>query len=86
MRCTHCCRGMVADPACELFDEHVTLRLTVWRCPGCAEVVEEVVTDATALYGAPRRICYPVREWRAPNRGRRRASRLVSGVSTHAAA
>ena len=86
MRCTDCGQGLVAEPACEMFDEHVTFRLTVWRCPQCKEIVEELVTESSGVSGVPRRICYPVREWRDRRRERRVRSRAVSGVPRHAAA
>lgn len=34
MRCGACRKAMIADPAIDSFDEHLTLRVTVWNCAG----------------------------------------------------
>ena len=81
------CRGlMTADPPCESFDEHLILIVTDWRCGGCGEVVEEIAADLMGEGHPSRRLCYVVREWQPPTRGRRSPAQAATGVSRYAAA
>jgi hypothetical protein len=78
MRCDQCRETMIPDPAFDSFDEHLTLRVTVWHCAGCGEVIEEILCEPEGDADRPRRIQYPVREWMDSHRqatGRSRTCR-----------
>jgi hypothetical protein len=34
---------MISEPAFDSVDEHLTLHVTVWHCPGCGEMIEEIL-------------------------------------------
>ena len=68
MSCARCRKALVAEPTCESFDEHVTLRVTTWRCGTCHDVIEELVSEAMGEGRVPRRTQYVVREWTTPQR------------------
>lgn len=86
MRCLRCRQVMVADPACESFDEHIIVRVTAWRCRGCSELIEEVLTTPMGGTGVRRRIRYVVREWKPPGRRRWTSGRSSQQPYGYAAA
>jgi hypothetical protein len=65
MRCDQCHQAMTSEPSFDSFDEHLTLRVTVWHCAGCGEVMEEILCEPEGDAERPRRMRYPVREWTA---------------------
>ncbi|MGE3153440.1 MAG: hypothetical protein AB7G48_07400 [Nitrospiraceae bacterium] len=65
MRCDQCRETMVPDPAFDSFDEHLTLRVTVWHCAGCGEVIEEILCEPEGDAERPRRMRYRVGDWAA---------------------
>lgn len=77
MRCDQCRGTMIPDPAFDSFDEHLTLRVTVWHCAGCSEVIEEILCEPEGGADRPRRLRYPVREW--ASRDRPAVRRLQTG-------
>lgn len=80
MRCGACRKAMIADPAFDSFDEHLTLRVTVWHCPRRGQVIEEILCEPEGDSDRPRRIRYPVRQW--TDRDRQVVSRSWTGHRT----
>jgi hypothetical protein len=45
MRCDQCLEAMISEPAFDSVDEHLTSHVTVWHCPGCGEMIEEILCE-----------------------------------------
>jgi hypothetical protein len=58
MRCEHCHRIRMKRSSRTILDESGSLAVTLWRCPRCEGVIEELCVVARDARAQPHRIRY----------------------------